>query len=191
MWENPLVKHYLKTILSDMFKKNILSVEVFCRSYSFYASVNRDRAARSESNCFRLRQKLRATCTAYFFYISCWRFTAAAAGDSEVKAAASGCWLPLHQSQLMHFIACAVYAGVSAITHPLSSINVSARFYLYEAAVPQPGMDLEDSLTREAMEGTLEQDTACRPQETILGKKNKQKNNDNVFGLNWTQAWTE
>lgn len=46
--------------------------------------------------------------------------------------------------------------------------------YLYEAAVPQPGMDLEDSLTREAMEGTLEQDTACRPQETILEKKTKQ-----------------
>lgn len=44
-------------------------------------------------------------------------------------------------------------------------------FYLYETAVPQPGVDLEDSLTREAVKGTLKQDTACRPQETILEDK--------------------
>lgn len=38
---------------------------------------------------------------------------------------------------------------------------------LYETAIPQPGVNLEDSLTGEAVEGTLEQNTACRPQETI------------------------
>ena len=45
-------------------------------------------------------------------------------------------------------------------------------FYLYETAVPQPSVDLEDSLTREAVEGTLEQDAARRPQETILEENN-------------------
>lgn len=44
-------------------------------------------------------------------------------------------------------------------------------FHLYEAAVPQPGVDLEDGLTREAVEGTLKQDAAGRPQETILEEK--------------------
>lgn len=41
-------------------------------------------------------------------------------------------------------------------------------FYLYETTVPQPGMDLEYSLTREAVERTLKQNTACRPQQTVL-----------------------
>lgn len=40
--------------------------------------------------------------------------------------------------------------------------------YLDEAAFPQSGMYVEDSLTSEAMEWTLEQNAACRPQETIL-----------------------
>ena len=44
-------------------------------------------------------------------------------------------------------------------------------FHLYETAVPQPGVDLEDGLTREAVEGTLKQDAAGRPQETILEEK--------------------
>jgi len=43
--------------------------------------------------------------------------------------------------------------------------------YLYEAAVPQPGMDLEDSMTGEAVEGALKEDAACRPQETVLEEK--------------------
>lgn len=36
-------------------------------------------------------------------------------------------------------------------------------FHLYEAAVPQPGMDLEDSPSREAVERTLKQDAAGGP----------------------------
>lgn len=40
--------------------------------------------------------------------------------------------------------------------------------YLDEAAFPQPGVYVEDSLTSEAMERALEQNAACRPQETIL-----------------------
>ena len=47
-------------------------------------------------------------------------------------------------------------------------------FYLYETAVPQPGVDLEESLTREAVEGTLEQDTTCRSQETVLEGRKRQ-----------------
>lgn len=36
-------------------------------------------------------------------------------------------------------------------------------FHLYEAAVPQPGADLEDRLSREAVERTLKQDAAGGP----------------------------
>lgn len=36
-------------------------------------------------------------------------------------------------------------------------------YHLYEAAVPQSGVDLEDSLSREAVERTLKKDTAYRP----------------------------
>lgn len=57
--------------------------------------------------------------------------------------------------------------------------------YLYETAVPQPGVDLEDSLTREAVEGTLNQDTACRPQETILEEKMTAEHSGEFFQVNW------
>lgn len=36
-------------------------------------------------------------------------------------------------------------------------------FHLYEAAVPQPGVDLESHPSREAREGTLKQDAAGGP----------------------------
>lgn len=40
--------------------------------------------------------------------------------------------------------------------------------YLNEAAFPQPGVYVEDSLISEAVERTLEQNAACWPQEAIL-----------------------
>lgn len=40
--------------------------------------------------------------------------------------------------------------------------------HLYEAAVPESGVNLEDSLSWNAVKGTLEQDTACRAEKTIL-----------------------
>lgn len=53
----------------------------------------------------------------------------------------------------------------------LMKMMMMMMLYLYEAAVPQPGVDLEDSLTREAVERTLEQNAASRPQQTVLQEK--------------------
>lgn len=45
--------------------------------------------------------------------------------------------------------------------------------HFYEAAVPESGVNLEDSLPWNAVKGTLEQDTACRAEKTILRGKGR------------------
>lgn len=44
---------------------------------------------------------------------------------------------------------------------------------LYEATVPESGMNFEDRLPRESVEGTLEEDTACRTQKTVLRRRGR------------------
>lgn len=45
--------------------------------------------------------------------------------------------------------------------------GADGRIVLYEAAVPEAGMNLENSFTREAVEWTLKHDTSGRPQQTV------------------------
>lgn len=44
---------------------------------------------------------------------------------------------------------------------------------LYEAAVPESGMNFEDRLPWESVQGTLEEDTSCRTQKTVLRRKGR------------------
>lgn len=69
------------------------------------------------------------------------------------------------------FPAAAAAAGLKVSNVQSGADLIMSFFYLYKTTVPQPGMDLEDSLTGEAVERTLKHNTACRPQETILEEK--------------------